>query len=138
MKIKEIFEVEFLCLTKEERNNYLKDVKYDMIREEAIAGSIDELLSSYDENIVTALLNLLYELIRESQADHILESFDVVERDAEELGVETNDTYEEYADYYGEVSSTEYFLMHNGFRFSFEIGQPFDEWYGCQIEKIEK
>jgi len=138
MKIKEIFEVEFLCLTKEERNNYLKDVKYDMIREEAIAGSIDELLSSYDENIVTALLNLLYKLIRESQADHILESFDVVERDAEELGVETNDTYEEYADYYGEVSSTEYFLMHNGFRFSFEIGQPFDEWYGCQIEKIEK
>jgi len=138
MKIKEIFEIEFLCLTKEERNNYLKDVKYDMIREEAIAGSIDELLSSYDENIVTALLNLLYELIRESQADHILESFDVVERDAEEVGVETNDTYEEYADYYGEVSSTEYFLMHNGFRFSFEIGQPFDEWYGCQIEKIEK
>jgi len=138
MKIKEIFEVEFLCLTKEERNNYLKDVKYDMIREEAIAGSIDELLLSYDENIVTALLNLLYKLIRESQADHILESFDVVERDAEELGVETNDTYEEYADYYGEVSSTEYFLMHNGFRFSFEIGQPFDEWYGCQIEKIEK
>ena len=138
MKIKEIFEVEFLCLTAEERNNYLKDVKYDMIREEAIAGSIDELLLSYDENIVTALLNLLYKLIRESQADHILESFDVVEIDAEELGVETNDTYEEYADYYGEVSSTEYFLMHNGFRFSFEIGQPFDEWYGCQIEKIEK
>jgi len=138
MKIKEIFEVEFLCLTTEERNNYLKDVKYDMIRQEAIAGSIDELLLSYDENIVTALLNLLYELIRESQADQILESFDVVERDAEELGVETNDTYEEYADYYGEVSSTEYFLMHNGFRFSFEIGQPFDEWYGCQIEKIVK
>jgi len=138
MKIKEIFEVEFLCLTTEERKNYLKDVKYDMIREEAIAGSIDELLLSYDENIVTALLNLLYKLIRESQADHILESFDVVEIDAEELGVETNDTYEEYADYYGEVSSTEYFLMHNGFRFSLEIGQPFDEWYGCQIEKIEK
>ena len=138
MTIKEIFEVEYLCLTTEERNNYLKDVKYEVIREEAIVGSIDELLSSYDENIVIALLNLLYEFIRESQADHILDSFDVVESDAEELGVEMNDTYVEYADYYGEVSSTEYFLMHNGFRFSFEIGQPFDEWYGCQIEKIEK
>mgnify|MGYP001026010020 FL=1 len=136
MTVKELFELEFIRLDKENQLSIASSAKFKAIREYISTQNFDDLFASKNSLVIQAILKLCYALIRESQNDIVEGFYQSSEEDPEALGVEVNESYESAAAHYGEVSCSYYSLDHKNFRLSWEITQPFSEWHGPTINEI--
>ena len=136
MTLKEILELELAGWSKANLEKYVDLEKYGRIYPFLISGDIDQLLKSDSDKIIHEILEFTFQLIKESQND-ILESLFEMELGPEECGVEVNDTYENIASSYGGVSQSCYGLIYKGYKLSWDISLPFNQWSEPEISSID-